>query len=273
MKSKDLIFISYAREDLSIAENIYAELRSSGFNPWLDRECLKPGQKWKVEIIDVIRKCAYFIAILSSKSASKKGYVQKELREALDVLAEFPDQQIFLIPVRIDDCKPTHQILHDLHWLDLFPSYEKGLKILKELLLSEIFDEPSWGPFTHRDNLDNQGRPQISIYATSPADPTRTIKFNGIIDTGAVMSCIPHHLLSVLDDSTLNYSLRKVQGPFGGIRSMKSYFLNLRIGNIEFNQIEVLPIKKEYGFIGWDILKKCTYVFDGPKSEIRIWKI
>jgi hypothetical protein len=38
----------------------------------------------------------------------KKGYVQKELKEALDIFQEYPEKAIYLIPARLDDCKVPH---------------------------------------------------------------------------------------------------------------------------------------------------------------------
>jgi hypothetical protein len=49
--------------------------------------------------------------LLSSNSGEKIGYVQKELKEALEVLDEFPQSKRWLIPVRIDDCKVMQQAI------------------------------------------------------------------------------------------------------------------------------------------------------------------
>ena len=46
--AKPTVFISYAREDFPAAKRIYDELRRAGVEPWLDKESLLPGQKWKV---------------------------------------------------------------------------------------------------------------------------------------------------------------------------------------------------------------------------------
>lgn len=128
------VFISYAREDKATAQRIYNDLKEGGADPWLDEENLLPGQHWAEEIGKAIRECDYFLALLSSRSVSKRGYVQKELKKALDILGEFPRSRIFLIPARLDDCQPIDEALKNLHWVDLFPSYEGGLdKILRVL--------------------------------------------------------------------------------------------------------------------------------------------
>ncbi|MGE0086833.1 MAG: formylglycine-generating enzyme family protein [Desulfococcaceae bacterium] len=60
------------------------------------------------------------------KSLSKRGFVQKELKLALDILGEFSDEDVFLIPARVDDCQTEDERLKYLNWADLFPSYEAG---------------------------------------------------------------------------------------------------------------------------------------------------
>ncbi len=42
--AKTVVFISYAREDFTHAERLYNELKKAGFEPWLDKHNLIPGQ-------------------------------------------------------------------------------------------------------------------------------------------------------------------------------------------------------------------------------------
>jgi sulfatase modifying factor 1 len=128
------VFISYAREDRVMAQRIFHDLKRNGVDPWLDIENLKVGQNWKLEIGKAIENCDYFLALLSSQSVSKRGYVQKELKKALDILGEFPKSRIFFIPARLDECEPIDEELKDLHWVDLFPSYKEGIaKIIRDI--------------------------------------------------------------------------------------------------------------------------------------------
>ncbi|MCP5116721.1 MAG: toll/interleukin-1 receptor domain-containing protein, partial [bacterium] len=124
------IFISYAKEDGEVAQRLYQDLRESGLCPWLDTEDLTPGVRWKNTITKAIEECDYFVALLSSRSVSKRGYVQKEIRQALETLETVPEDQVFVVPVRLEECRPSHAILEDLHWLDLFPRYDRGFQRL-----------------------------------------------------------------------------------------------------------------------------------------------
>ena len=122
------VFISYAREDSNAAKRLHNDLRSAGLSPWLDKESLIAGQNWKIAINKAIKKSRYFIPIFSSISVAKRGYVQKEFRYALDVLDEFPESQIFVIPVRLDDCEIPYEKLKDIEYVDLFPDWGRGLQ-------------------------------------------------------------------------------------------------------------------------------------------------
>jgi DNA-binding Lrp family transcriptional regulator len=128
------IFISYGREDVEAAKKIYSELKAEHLDPWLDKESLLPGQKWKVAIKKAIRESRYFLALLSSHSVSRKGFVNKELSDALEVLEEYPESEIFLIPVRLDDCQPSHERLSELHRVDMFPSWGEGMRQIKKAI-------------------------------------------------------------------------------------------------------------------------------------------
>lgn len=135
------VFICYAREDEEAAMRLYFNLKGSNISAWIDKKCLLPGQNWKIAIKQAIRKCRYFIAILSTNSVGKRGFVQRELYEALEMLSEFPESDVFIIPVRLDECQPSHEKLNDLHWADMFPKWEDGLNKILSLLKNEVLNE------------------------------------------------------------------------------------------------------------------------------------
>jgi hypothetical protein len=82
------------------------------------------------------------IVCVSSTSIAKEGYVQKELRQVLNIALEKLEGAIFVLPVRLDDC-PLPRQLKDRQALDYFPesnrvaAYEKlkaSLNIRKDNL-------------------------------------------------------------------------------------------------------------------------------------------
>ena len=133
-------FISYAREDVNVAQKLYGDLRTAGAQPWIDVEDLLGGQDFELTITNAIRTSSHFLALISANSVNKRGFVQKELRHALEILQTFPPSETFLIPVRLNSTKPRHEILSALHWIDLFPSYQDGFNRLKRSL---GFEPPS----------------------------------------------------------------------------------------------------------------------------------
>lgn len=144
--SKPKVFISYSHQDADAAKRLFAALTAMGVDPWLDSERLLPGQHWERAIHVALRAADYVIVLLSSRSVAKRGFLQKEIRVAMDLLDEVPDSQIFLIPARLDGCESGHDRLNKLHWLDLYPSWEEGIARLRSIF-SFVPDYAAADPF------------------------------------------------------------------------------------------------------------------------------
>ena len=130
----ETVFISYAREDAASALRLYSDLREFGLQPWLDPEDLLPGQNWRVAVTRAIEDSRYFIAVISSRSVNRRGFVNKEIVEALEILDTFPEADVYLIPARLDECQPSHTKLRSLNWVDMFPDWQAGIaKILNAI--------------------------------------------------------------------------------------------------------------------------------------------
>ncbi|NEP84643.1 MAG: TIR domain-containing protein [Okeania sp. SIO3B3] len=127
------IFLSYAREDGLPILDVYRKLKQAGYKVWLDTEDLIPGQVWDDQISKVIRASDFIIVFFSTVSVAKRGYLQKELKLALDVLETIPDDRIFIVPVRLDECEVPEKF-NQFQYCDLFKgnSFEKLLKALEK---------------------------------------------------------------------------------------------------------------------------------------------
>ena len=121
---KPKIFLSYAHEDIGMARRLYKDLKRYGLDIWFDNESLLPGQDWDFEIEKAIEESKYFIAVLSSKSIDKVGYIQKEVKTALEKLKYYPKNKSYIIPIRLNDCNPLDKEIKALHWIDVFPEHE-----------------------------------------------------------------------------------------------------------------------------------------------------
>ena len=113
------VFLCHAKADKPAARNLYRYLRSKGMDPWLDEAKLLPGQNWRLEIPRALDESDVIIICLSKNSVDKEGYVQKEIRFALDKALEMPEGRIFLIPARLEECE-VPESLKNYHWVELF---------------------------------------------------------------------------------------------------------------------------------------------------------
>ena len=112
------VFLSYSSKDRERVRPIYQALRVAGLDPWLDTEDLLPGQDWGHEIRKAVTS-SDFIVVFFSENATRPGYVQKEIRIALDVADSRAAGEVFLIPVRLDAVEVPDRV-RQYQWLDLF---------------------------------------------------------------------------------------------------------------------------------------------------------
>jgi hypothetical protein len=113
------IFLSYARKDEEKIRELYHKLSEAGFKPWMDREDILPGELWERSIYDAIRQSRFFLVCLSANTENKRGFIQREIREALRVWEEMLPHDIYLIPVRLGPCE-VQENLRCFQWVDLF---------------------------------------------------------------------------------------------------------------------------------------------------------
>jgi hypothetical protein len=132
------VFVAYVKEDEAQASRLFADLAATGFNPWMDVQKLLPGQNWPRAIENAIENSDFFVACFSRKSVRKKGGFQAEIRYALDCARQVPLDQIFIVPVRLDDCEPPRVISHELQYIDLFPDRRVGLARLISMMRREF---------------------------------------------------------------------------------------------------------------------------------------
>ncbi|MBV8904114.1 MAG: toll/interleukin-1 receptor domain-containing protein, partial [Acidobacteriia bacterium] len=94
------VFLAYVEEDRKAAEGLYEALGTEGFSPWMDVRKLLPGQNWPRAIEGAIESSDFFVACFSTRSVTKRGGFQAEIRYALDCARHVPLDDIFIVPVR-----------------------------------------------------------------------------------------------------------------------------------------------------------------------------
>ena len=126
------LFLSYAHADETIACDLYDQLRVSGFCPWMDVRDLHPGEDWRLAIESAIQECDFFILCLSPNSIGRRGFLQREIRIALDRVMELLDHDIYFV-VRLSPCPRPNQIAK-YQTVDLYESngYDRLVTALNE---------------------------------------------------------------------------------------------------------------------------------------------
>jgi hypothetical protein len=128
------IFIAYAREDGGAAARLYKAFEKLGYAPWMDRRKLLPGQEWLRRIDDAIASADFFIPCFSTLSVRKRGAFQAEIRFALDCARRMPLDDVFLIPVRLDECHVPTRIEQETQFVDLFPDWHAGFARIIDII-------------------------------------------------------------------------------------------------------------------------------------------
>lgn len=127
------VFLCHAKEDAQRIAKLYFDLRDRGLDPWYDKEKLIVGDHWEEEIIEAIKQSDFFAIFLSSVSAQKKGFIQREIRTAIREYQRMPYGTAYLLPVRLEECDvprirlDDQKTLPDLQWTDLFESDDRAI--------------------------------------------------------------------------------------------------------------------------------------------------
>jgi hypothetical protein len=96
------LFLSYARADAERVEPIYKKLREGGYVPWMDTKNILPGERWETKINQAIKRADFFLAFLSGNSVDRRGVLRKEVLLALEKWREMLEEDIYLIPLRLE---------------------------------------------------------------------------------------------------------------------------------------------------------------------------
>lgn len=112
MTSRPLrVFLCHSSNDKPAVRELYQKLCAEPWiDPWLDEIKLLPGQEWDLEIEQAIKETDAIIVCVSKSSITKEGYVQKEIKKALDYSDEKPEGTVFVIPVRLEECQPPERL-------------------------------------------------------------------------------------------------------------------------------------------------------------------
>lgn len=126
------VFLSYCRDNKREVNQLHDDLVRHGFEVWWDDNLLA-GQDWKSEIRKAIQSSGAVVACFSAEVQERDASgMFPELRDAIEVYRQMRPGSIFLIPVRLSECRipelpiDATRFLSDLHYVDLFPAEERA---------------------------------------------------------------------------------------------------------------------------------------------------
>ena len=169
------VFISYAKEDRERVVYYFRKLQTDNLRPWLDEHHIPPGYDWDQMIKETIHRCRFFLVFLSSRAVTKRGYIQREIKEALEIAEEMPEGRIYIIPVRLQECN-VPQRLRKWQWVDIFK--RGGYLRLKKLLVTELgdaYDSPR--------EVRSRGKVRIPKFR----DPVDSLLFSVFLQSGSFL--------------------------------------------------------------------------------------
>ena len=131
---REHLFISYATEDVAMAEWLTLKLTAYGYKVWCDRFELLGGERFPRDIDRAIKEKAFRLLALLSKPSLEKENPTKERTLALNVGKERGID--FLIPLMIEPLKATdlNWMVSDITYIPFDQSWAVGLKQLVEKL-------------------------------------------------------------------------------------------------------------------------------------------
>ena len=95
------VFLCHASEDKQLVEPIGSELSKKGYDIWIDKWSLVPGDSLIGKIEEAISGSDRVVVFLSESSV-EKSWVQKELRSAMAL--ELGGKTDFIIPALLNSC-------------------------------------------------------------------------------------------------------------------------------------------------------------------------
>ena len=67
------VFVSYSRKDLDFAERLVAAMNSRGFEAYLDRKDIAPGEPWQDRLAQLIRSADTVVFVITPELGRLAG--------------------------------------------------------------------------------------------------------------------------------------------------------------------------------------------------------
>jgi len=254
------IFISYAREDQQRIEELYRKLLAAGYQPWLDREHILPGQKWEPVIKQALERSDFALICLSATSINKRGFLRKEIKKALEHAEEKLEDDVWLIPARLDDCDVPDG-LSNIQWVDLFEDdgFDQLLRALEFQLKKEGRRLLSTQPARAKSQPQTQPKPtpsQITVAPGAAEGPTFDFITVKVDDKGKVIDRRNGQARVFIEDLGGGVKLEVVEIPGG----------EFWMGSTDADAQTAFNDAKRY----WKDVKQEWYTAETPRHRVAV---
>jgi tetratricopeptide (TPR) repeat protein len=126
-KKSSLIFLSYAKEDLTTARRIHQELESRNLKVWFDERDLGVGA-WKPQITKAIARSRFFVFCVSERALDRidegEGFQDQELTEAYQLAINQIPGRFTIVPIRLERCGYGDHRLAMFNQFDLLADWD-----------------------------------------------------------------------------------------------------------------------------------------------------
>lgn len=152
------IFLAHAKEDEKPTNLIYEKLKDNGYTPWMDIKDIPAGVNWDYEIQKNFSNANIIIIILSNVSSNKNGYIRREMNDAIDKLKYYKPDDIFVIPLLIDNSPVPTFISSKIQYIDYkrddgWELLEKSLQLAAMQQNLEINKGVTYGDFVFTNEI------------------------------------------------------------------------------------------------------------------------
>src|SRR5512133_3298819 len=165
------VFTSYSRRDTEAVDMIVGKMSEAGIRVWIDREAIKAGNTWRVQIVQAIDTCTAFVLVLSPNSAASDN-VRKEID-----LSQDAGRTIFA--VMLEPVKLPAEIRYQLAGLQFIDvqmlGFDKAVNQLIETVREHLSKfEPVEPPSSRQAELVIQG---VDLSAFTPEKQEQLLDF------------------------------------------------------------------------------------------------
>ena len=121
------IFISFAAQDLKVADTLCKALENRGFRCWISSRDILPGENFQVAIVRAIRTARMMLLVFTANSNNSEE-ITKELALASQA-------KLIVVPLRIEDVAPNDAFAYEFatrQWINFFSDWEVAINQLSE---------------------------------------------------------------------------------------------------------------------------------------------